>query len=86
MPIESRIVASLTPMRSRNAAGTPECVVEPGWQASDSVPPRLTASLKICSRLRHANASARPPRMSNEKVEPAPVHCAAKTRRWIEIE
>ena len=77
MPIDSRIVASLTPMRARKSAGTPECVVEPGWLASDSVPPRLTASLKICSLLRHANASASPPLMSNEKVEPAPVHCAS---------
>ena len=55
---------------ARNSAGTPECVVLPGWQASDSVPPRLTASLKICIRLRHANASASPPLISNEKVEP----------------
>ena len=77
MPIDRRIVVSPTPMRARTSAGTPECVVVPGWQASDSVPPRLTASLKICSRLRQANASASPPLMSKEKVEPGALHCAS---------
>ena len=55
--------------------GTPEWVVDAGWQASDSVPPRLTASLTICSASRTRNASTSPPLTSNENVEPAPVHC-----------
>ena len=81
MPIERRIVASVTPMRSRTSFGTPECVVEAGCEASDSVPPRLTASLKMRSALRKRKASASPPLMSNEKVVPAALHCAEKTRR-----
>ena len=51
-----------------------------GWLASDSVPPRLMASLKICSALRKRKAASWPPDMSKEKVEPAPVHCALKVR------
>jgi hypothetical protein len=42
-----------------------------GRLASDSVPPRLTASLKIWSAFRNLNAAAWPPTMSNENVEPA---------------
>jgi hypothetical protein len=46
----------------------------------DSVPPRLTASLRICGAFRNLNAAAWPPTMSNENVEPAPVHCLANRR------
>jgi hypothetical protein len=46
----------------------------------DSVPPRLTASLRICSAFRNLNTAAWPPTMSNENVEPAPVHCLANRR------
>ncbi|MOA45366.1 hypothetical protein D3C78_1677590 [compost metagenome] len=77
MPIERRIVVSRTPMRRRTSIGTPEWVIAAGWLASDSVPPRLTASLKICSAFRKRKAASWPPDMSKEKVEPAPVHCAA---------
>ena len=77
MPIDTRIVASLTPRRSRVSFGTPEWVVEAGWQVSDSVPPRLTASLNTCSALSTRNASASPPSTSNEKVEPGASHCAS---------
>ena len=42
-----------------------------GWQIRDSVPPRLTASLKILRRLRKANASFSPPATSKENVLPA---------------
>ena len=51
-----------------------------GRLASDSVPPRLTASLKICSAFRNLNAAAWPPTMSNENVDPAPVHWLANRR------
>ena len=54
MPIETRMVASVMPRRSRISFGTPEWSWWPGWQASDSVPPRLTASLKTCSAFRTA--------------------------------
>lgn len=57
-PIDSLIVESRTPIRSRTSLGTPEWVIAAGWLASDSVPPRLTASLKICKALRKANAAA----------------------------
>ena len=48
-----------------------------GWLASDSVPPRLTASLKSWSALSTRKASASPPRTSKVKVEPGAVHCAS---------
>src|SRR6202166_32235 len=64
----------------RMSAGTPEWVMLAGRLASDSVPPRLTASLMICSAFRNLNAASWPPRMSNENVEPAPLHCLANTR------
>ena len=51
-----------------------------GRLASDSVPPRLTASLMICNVFKNLKAAAWPPTMSNENVEPAPVHCLANTR------
>lgn len=69
-----RIRPSDTPAASRSAAGTPECVVEAGWQTSDSVPPRLTADLNRRSALMKRNALARPPSSTNAKVEPGPVH------------
>ena len=34
----------------------------------------------ICSAFKNSNAMAWPPTMSNENVEPAPVHCLANTR------
>src|SRR5258708_23429545 len=37
------------------SAGTPEWVMLAGRLASDSVPPRLTASLKICSAFKNLN-------------------------------
>jgi hypothetical protein len=46
----------------------------------DPVPPRLTTSLRICSAFRNLNTAAWPPTMSNENVEPAPVHCLANRR------
>jgi hypothetical protein len=57
MPIDSRIVESRTPIFWRMSAGTPEWVMLAGRLASDSVPPRLTASLKICSEF-HRRADA----------------------------
>ena len=80
MPMEARMVASEMPRRSRVSRGTPECTVVAGWQTKDSVPPRLTASLKTCSALSTAKAPASPPSTSNEKVLPAPVQLAAKER------
>jgi hypothetical protein len=80
IPIDNRIVESRIPIFWRTSAGTPECVMLAGRLASDSVPPRLTASLKICSALRNLNAAAWPPIMSNENVEPAPVHCLLNKR------
>jgi hypothetical protein len=74
MPIERRIVDSRIPIFCRIPAGTPEWVMLAGRLARDSVPPKLTASLKICSALRNLNAAAWPPTISNENVEPAPVH------------
>jgi hypothetical protein len=56
MPIESRTVESRIPIFWRTSAGTPECVLLAGRLASDSVPPRLTAGLEICSALRNLNA------------------------------
>ena len=44
-PMEMRMVASEIPNRSLVSTGTPEWTVLAGWQARDSVPPRLTASL-----------------------------------------
>src|SRR4028118_752225 len=41
MPMLSRMRPSVTPIRARSPAGTPEWVVDAGWLASDSVPPRL---------------------------------------------
>ena len=80
MPIDSRIVESRTPIFWRMSAGTPEWVMLAGRLASDSVPPRLTASLMICSAFKNLKAAAWPPTMSNENVEPAPVHCLANRR------
>jgi hypothetical protein len=71
MPIDSRIVESRTPIFWRMSAGTPEWVMLAGRLASDSVPPRLTASLKICSAFKNLKAAALPPTMSNANVEPA---------------
>ena len=73
------------PIFWRMSAGTPEWVMLAGRLASDSVPPRLTASLKICSALRNLNAAAWPPTMSNENVEPAPVHCRVNRRPAGEV-
>ena len=58
MPIDSRIVESRTPIFRRMSVGTPEWVMLAGRLARDSVPPRLTASLKICSAFRNLNAAA----------------------------
>src|SRR6516162_8082680 len=80
MPTDKRIVESRTPIFLRISAETPEWVMLEGRLASDSVPPRLTASLKICSAFKNLNAADWPPTMSNEKVEPAPVHCLANKR------
>jgi hypothetical protein len=66
MPIDSRIVESRTPIYRRISTGTPEWVMLAGRLASDSVPPRLTASLKICSEFKNLNAAAWPPTISNE--------------------
>ncbi len=49
MPIDSRIVEPRMRMFRRMSAGTPECVMMAGRLAIDSVPPRLTAGLKICN-------------------------------------
>ncbi len=84
MPIDRRIVASLTPIASRSSFGTPEWVVLAGCEASDSVPPRLTASLKICSAFSALKAAALPPFTSKEKVEPGPEACALCTRAAAE--
>ena len=46
---DRRIVESRKPIVWRMSAGTPDWVMLAGRLASDSVPPRLTASLKICS-------------------------------------
>ena len=80
MPIDSRIVELRTPIFWRMSAGTPEWVMLAGRLASDSVPPRLTASLKICSAFKNLNAADCPPTISNENVEPAPVHCLGNRR------
>src|SRR5258705_8190127 len=71
MPIDSRIVESRMPIFWRMSAGTPEWVMLAGRLASDSVPPRLTASLKIRSAFKNLKAAALPPTMSNANVEPA---------------
>src|SRR5260370_4530309 len=57
MPIDSRIVESRTPIFWRVSAGTPEGVILAGRLASDSVPPRLPAHLKICSPVANLNAA-----------------------------
>src|SRR6201987_2261239 len=80
MPIDSRIVESRTPIFWRISSGTPEWVMVAGRLASDSVPPRLTANLKICSAFKNLKAAACPPTMSNANVEPAPLHWLANTR------
>ena len=51
------LLAARTPLRWRTATGTPECVIVAGWLASDSVPPRLTASFISLSALRNRNAA-----------------------------
>jgi hypothetical protein len=50
MPIEARISAGVMPISRPASSLSPECTVVAGWQISDSVPPRLTASLNSCSR------------------------------------
>ena len=74
------MVDSSTPMRWRTSTGIPEWVIVAGCEASDSVPPRLTASLKIFSAFRNRNEAGCPPLISKEKVEPAPLHWVAKVR------
>src|SRR5580698_8498146 len=73
-PTDTRIKPSDTPAAARTSAGTPECVVEAGWQISDSVPPRLTADLNSVRLLMNLNACARPPSSTNANVDPGPVH------------
>ncbi len=85
MPIDSLIVASRTPIRWRTSAGTPECVMVAGCDARDSVPPRLTASLKIFNAFRNRNEAGWPPWISKENVEPAPLHWAANVLPTAEI-
>ena len=77
IPTDRRISPSVTPAASRTACGTPECVVEAGWQTSDSVPPRLTASLNSSSAFRMRKPRARSSATTKAKVEPGPVHCRA---------
>src|SRR5215510_2407720 len=77
-PIDRRIVPSVMPSALRSSALMPECVVEAGWQISDSVPPRLTASLMSWMLLRSLNATSRPPLTLKAKVEPALWHCFLK--------
>src|SRR5439155_6876266 len=67
-PMERRIRPSEMPMARRAASGTPECVVLPGWQARDSVPPRLTACLNTCRRSRTRKAAGCPPATVKEEV------------------
>ena len=57
IPTESRRSPSVIPRRSRSLSGIEPCVMRPGWQMSDSTPPRLSARLKYCKRL--AKSSAR---------------------------
>ena len=71
---DTRINPSDTPAAARASAGTPECVVDAGWQISDSVPPRLTADLKSVRWLMNRNACSRPPSRMNANVEPGPLH------------
>ena len=63
MPMEARMVASEIPRRSRVSGGTPE------WRwwrdgKQDSVPPRMTASLKALD----AASSTSPPRIKRESA------------------
>jgi hypothetical protein len=53
---------------------TPECTVVAGWQTKDSVPPRLTASLKTCNALSTAKGVSLAASHVKRKVLPAPVH------------
>ena len=59
------------PSRSLRACGTERWVIEAGWLASVSVPPRLTASLAMVRLSRKRKHSASPPLMKTEKVLPA---------------
>jgi hypothetical protein len=47
MPTQSRTVETRIPIFWWTLASTPECVMLAGRLASDSVPPRLTASLNL---------------------------------------
>ena len=69
---------SVMPMRSRSAGGMSEWVMVPGCSASDSVPPRLTASLTSFREFNSRNASASLPTTSKEIMEPGPTHCLWK--------
>jgi len=75
IPIDTQIRAGVIPNRIWSAAGILEWVIEAGWDASDSVPPQLTASLITFRRSRTAKASTSPPFTSKPNVDPAPAHC-----------
>ncbi len=74
MPTEMRMSESVTPAASRICFGTPECVVLAGCEISVSVPPSETASLATFNASRKRKASASPPLIAKEKVEPGPLH------------
>ena len=58
MPMDKRTKLSPMPMRVRTSAAMPEWVVEAGWLARDSVPPKLTANLKMAKWFKKRNAAA----------------------------
>ena len=61
-PIDSRINLSPIPDAGGTSCGTRQCAVDAEWHTSDSLPPRLTASLScrvtdIVRRMQHCGYS-----------------------------
>src|SRR5688572_24128686 len=75
-PTENRTRPGETPEAFISSAVIEEWVVEAGWQARDSMPPRLTALLMIRRFLRRSKAPFFPPFTSREKIAPGKSHWA----------
>ncbi len=75
MPTDSRTSAGVMPIARCSSAGTSAWVMVAGCSISDSVPPRLTASLISRTALRKRNASASPAAASSKEIRaPGPLH------------
>jgi hypothetical protein len=75
MPTDKRSNPSVMPRDSRTSTGMEPCVIVTGWHASDSTPPKLSASEKSCNLDANAFVLCGPPRNTIDTMPPKPRIC-----------